>query len=297
MGATAVTAVLLMAIASIPIAPAWSTTVSAPLTGSFTQCGGGTYYGGYSATGPSFNFTTGRGSYSVSASGTPGGTNGYGGRHYYAADFGEDLEYCIGIEVPFKNHSGTRSLNQITVTLGYSVAVNYSFNPGYCPWVRSTNKSNICDDDAEVGVWFMGPGLRFYGDGYASKHSLPPSSVSCTQGCNRGGTSMWHGVCGYMYETNKSSGASFRNSTCANPTNSNVPIPPYGQFNKSGTLAYTIDFYLRPLNRSADVLLSFLEEFADEVQYQWKIGAGGIVNAYGSARLDFSIHSVKIVES
>jgi hypothetical protein len=269
---------LIVVIGSVGGSVAWSKTITSPFTGSFSQCASGPSYLNYSASGPSFNFTSGNGTYNVTSWGGSAGASDVFNNKYVTRYFGQAPTGCIKIDVPFKNHSGARVLDQVNVTIDYSFTANYSFAPGICPWVKSTAKSNECYSVIEADAVFSGPTLSYLN----GRHNFV-SYESCTSGCTQS-TEVSHQVYASVSERNSSKGATFANFS----TNKSA--------NVSGSVTYVIT-PAAPLARSGTLMLELVENFADEVQFQSKTGAGGLLGGFGFASLDFSISLISIVES
>jgi hypothetical protein len=255
----------------------WSKTITAPFTGSFKPTT--PTYINYSSSGPSFNFTTGNGSYDVVAWGGSAGSSDVVDYGYFTRVYGQSPYGNINFDIPFKNHSGTRILSHVNISISYSIAANYSFTPGTCPWIKSTKKPSECYSAVQAGAWITGAGL-----GHLNGRNPFSSYVSCSSGCTRS-TQVFYGVYDYEDEKNSSKGPTYSNSS--SPTSS---------VNVTGSVTYAIT-PVTPLRHSGTLVLSIGEEFVDEVEFQSKASGSRLLGGFGYVSLSYSIDSISIAES
>ncbi len=284
MAGLSIVATLLMVLASTGGSAAWSHTVPAPYTGQSNVGASYPSYSNYTLSGPAFNFTTGVGSFNESAWGTATnlGTGAVSRGHLKtsALEFGPFFTDYLWIDFPFLNHSGTRLLHSVNITIDYAMTANYSFAPGACPWVATTKKTNECSAGADAGAFILPDTLDF---AHARKGFT--AYVSCTSGCTRSDILNLSVGAGFE-EKNTSKGSKYTGSKGASS----------GSLNVSGSLTY--EFLLsRPEARSGILSLSFEEQLGAFVEFTAKDGAGGLHGASGYAAMSFSIPSVHIVES
>lgn len=128
----------------------------APLSGTVSASGynyvlGGSYANSSLTTYPYFSLTSASGGFagSVDASSSPGGPvlNGYN-----VTEGSLVAQFSFVIAFPFNNHSGTRNLSMVNLTVSYSVAGNISLTPGICPWVKSVRHGNECYTEVSAGI-------------------------------------------------------------------------------------------------------------------------------------------------
>lgn len=279
MTATALAITLMLAVSSIGGSVAWSKTILPPFTGTFsTPCAARFSSVNSTASGPSFNFISGQGAFNVTSWGGSAGPANVLSNKHTIREFGESLTDCLRVAIYFGSHSGKRVLSQVVVTISYTIAANYSFAPGICPWVKSTLKANECDSTVNGSATLLPPGLS-----YQNSRHLFASNVTCLTGCT-GSNRVAVGVSASVSERNSSRGAIFSNSST--PTSVLA----------SGSVTYKIVPTL-PLTRSGTLSVALFQEYSDMVKFETKIGAGRLVGGFSSASLNFSIVSISIVES
>lgn len=276
-------AALLLVQAPLPGTVGWTRSFHAPFMGSDwtgdNVTGTGLALSNYSR--PTFNFTSGVGI----ANGTLSGSSSFmpcpsRTTKTYCTNLATVVgSFFVGVYLPFKNLSGTRTLDAVNLTLGFTIRANVTFVSGNCPWVKATKKSNEClaGSVASAGVT---PGHLAYANG---KNSTVGYCSSNCFGSAAGGSGVSLGV----GEINSSSGLKILYGS----NNSSASII------TSGKASILYDSSAHPLRHSGKILLTFTGYIEDFFEFQAKTGAGGLVGASASESITFSVVVLSLVES